>query len=108
METPVPVSIQPLIAVYLLTLEPWHTHFYGIFIYGSIALGAFEEQGSDIDIVALTQGEWTSRELRQLEAMHAQPLQEHPLSKRLDVQYLPLHDLGKHGKTAPYPMLRDG
>ncbi len=27
METPVPVSIQSLIAVSLQTLEPWHTHF---------------------------------------------------------------------------------
>ena len=108
METPVPVSIQPLIDGYLQILEPLHMHFYGIYIYGSIALDAFEEQESDIDIIALTQGEWTSRELRQLEAMHAQLLREHRLSKRLDAQYLPLRDLGKHGKTAPYPMLRDG
>ena len=34
-------------------------HFYGIYIHGSIALDAFEEQASDIGIVAITQGEST-------------------------------------------------
>ena len=61
METSVPVAIQPLINAYLHALEPLRTHFYGMYIYGSIALGAFEELASDIDIIALTQGEWSSR-----------------------------------------------
>ena len=53
METSVPVAIQPLINAYLHALEPLRTHFYGMYIYGSIALGAFEELASDIDIIAL-------------------------------------------------------
>ena len=108
METQLPVSLQPLIAAYLKVLEPLCSHFYGIYIYGSIALDAFEEQESDIDIIALMQGEWTSYELAQLEAVHAQLLREQPLSKRLDVQYLPFRDLGKMATIAPHPILRDG
>jgi len=56
MEAFIPVSIQPLIDAYLYALEPLRMHFYGIYISGSIALGAFEELASDLDIVALTQG----------------------------------------------------
>jgi predicted nucleotidyltransferase len=87
METPIPISIQPLIDAYLHALEPLHTHFYGIYIYGSIALGAFEELASDIDIIALTQGEWSSLELKQLEALHRQLIKVYPLGKRLEVFY---------------------
>jgi hypothetical protein len=36
METPVPVSIQPLIDAYLHALKPLRAHFYGIYIAGSI------------------------------------------------------------------------
>ena len=108
METPLPISLQPLIATYLKGLAPLCSHFYGIYIYGSIALDAFEEQESDIDIIALMQGEWTSDELMQLAAVHAQLLREQPQSQRLDVQYLPLRDVGKMGTIAPHPLLRDG
>src|SRR6266566_695712 len=52
----IPTSIQPLIDAYLHALEPLRSHFYGIYIYGSIAFGAFEELESDIDILALTHG----------------------------------------------------
>lgn len=44
METSIPVAIQPLIDAYLHALAPLHTHFYGMYIYGSIALDAFEEK----------------------------------------------------------------
>ena len=74
METRIPVSLQPLISAYLSALEPLHTHFYGIYIHGSIALDAFEEQASDIDIVAITQGEWTTYELVQFKAIYMQLL----------------------------------
>ena len=72
MEAFIPTPIQPLIDAYLDALEPLRSHFYGIYIFGSIALGAFEELESDIDIVALTQGEWTTPELEQLKAVHTQ------------------------------------
>ena len=69
-DAPIPLSIQPLIAAYLRALEPLDAHFYGIYVCGSIALGAFEEAVSDIDVIVLTQGEWSSQELKQLAALH--------------------------------------
>ncbi len=108
MEIRIPLSLQPLINAYLSALEPLHRLFYGIYIHGSVALDAFEEQASDIDIVAIMQGEWTSHELVTFEAIHTQLLREYPLSKRLDVLYIPFCDLGKQEEASPHPLLRDG
>ncbi len=100
----IPTSVQPLIDAYLHALEPLRPHFYGIYIFGSIALGAFEELESDIDIVALTHGEWAVTELAQLKALHTQLIGMHHLGKRLEVLYIPLRDLGKGNREiAPYP-----
>ena len=99
-----PTPIQPLIDAYLHALEPLGSLFYGIYIFGSIALGAFEEQKSDIDIVALTQGEWTRQKLVQLKHVHKQLTQAYPLGKRLEILYIPLSDIGKiDNGIAPYP-----
>lgn len=108
MEVSLPVPVQPLIAAYLKALEPLRPRFYGLYVYGSIALDAFEERESDIDLVALTLGEWTASELAQFTALHAALLEEQPMSKRMDVQYLPLSDLGQRDTPARHPLLRDG
>lgn len=109
MDASIPLAIQPLIEDYLHALEPLHAHFYGIYIYGSIALDAFEEAMSDIDVIALTQGEWSPLELKQLETMHTRLIKEHRLGKRLEVLYVPLSGLGKRRREiAPYPGVHDG
>src|SRR5579864_955114 len=109
METAVPLPIQPLIDAYLHALEPLHTHIYSIYIYGSIALGAFEEQESDIDIVVLTIGGWTAQEIRQLGRIHNRLVKEYALGKRLAPMYIPLDDIGKlNADIAPYPFASDG
>jgi hypothetical protein len=107
-EAYIPPPIQPLIDAYLKALELLRAHFYGIYIYGSIALGAFEELESDIDIIALTQGEWTPIELKQLEALHARLIKDCQFGKRLEVLYVPFTDLGKSNREiAPYPTVHD-
>jgi hypothetical protein len=102
----IPTPVQPLIDAYLQALEPLRSHFYGIYIFGSIAFGAFEEPESDIDIVALTHGEWTALELAQLNALHTQLIGTHQLARRLEVLYIPLPYLGKCDREiAPYPTI---
>jgi predicted nucleotidyltransferase len=111
MPASIPPLIQSLLNAYLQALEPLRDHFYGIYIYGSIALGAFEELESDIDIIALTQGEWSSLELQQLQAIHAQLNKEYPFGRRLEVLYAPFRYLGlvHPGKAiVAYPAAHDG
>jgi hypothetical protein len=102
-------TVQSLIDAYLCALEPLRSHFYGIYICGSIALGGFEELDSDIDIIALTHKEWTAPELTQLNVLHAQLIETHQLGRRLEVLYIPLRDLGKCDREiAPYPAIIHG
>jgi predicted nucleotidyltransferase len=104
-----PTPIQPLIDAYLHALEPLCSHFYGIYIFGSIAFGGFEELESDIDILALTHGEWSAPELAQLKTLHTKLIRTHQLGKRLEVLYIPLHNLGKCDREIPpYPTLQFG
>lgn len=108
MDSRVPVTIQPLIDAYLLALEPLNSHFYGIYLYGSIALDAFEEQASDIDIIVLTQGEWSPAELTQLASIHTKLMKIQPFGERLEVIYVPLEALGKSNREiAPYPKVHE-
>lgn len=109
MPASIPPLIQPLLDAYLNALEPLYDHLYGIYIYGSIALGAFEELESDIDMVVLTVEEWTLQEIRQLERIHQRLVKEYALGKRLAPTYVPLDDLGKlNADIAPYPYASDG
>ena len=111
MPASIPPLIQPLLDAYLHALEPLNTNLYGVYIYGSIALDAFEELESDIDIIALTQGDWSSLELKQLKAIHTQLNKEYPPGKRLEVLYAPLRYLGivHPGKAiVSYPAAHDG
>jgi predicted nucleotidyltransferase len=108
-EERIPTPVHPLIDTYLRALEPLCSHFYGIYLYGSIATGAFEERESDVDIVALTQGEWTTSELAQLQSLHSQLVEAHQLAGRLEVLYIPVRYLGKCDREiAPYPTVRHG
>lgn len=114
MESTLPPAIQPLLDAYLHGLEPLQSHFYGIYLTNSLALGAFEEQASDIDVMALTQGEWSSLERKQLKTLHHHLIRAFPFGKRLEVWYVPLRYLGviRAGKQEesidPYPVVHDG
>ncbi len=109
-----PVSVQPLIEAYVQALEPLRQRFYGVYVYGSIALGAFEELASDIDVLALTRGEWSPPELKQLRTLHERLISAYPLGRRLEVFYVPEQYLGVaqpdtlKGTLAPYPTFHDG
>jgi len=105
----IPTPVQSLIDAYLQALEPLHAHFYGIYIYGSIALRGFDELESDIDILALTHSDLAISELAQLKAIHLQLLRAHKLGKRLEVLYIPFYNLGKSDREiAAYPTFQFG
>lgn len=83
--------------------------FYGLYIYGSIPLGAFDEITSDIDLIALTHDDLAPDDLDKLETLHGRLGQEHELGNRLAVMYIPLRDLGKrNAEVLPYPYAADG
>lgn len=109
MDRAVPVLLQPLLEDYLSALKPLYPAFYGIYIYGSLALNAFEEPESDIDMVALTREALTEAELGQIESIHQRLASENPYGKRLAPLYIPFQHSGKvNAEIAPYPYAADG
>lgn len=109
MEAVIPPSVQPLIDAYLDAIEPLRSHLYGIYIFGSIALGAFEELKSDIDIMVVTRDKWTSQELTQLQTLHTHLQRTYQAGKLLEVHYIPLYNLGKcDSEMLPYPTFNSG
>ena len=67
----------------------------GVYIYGSIALGAFHIETSDVDFVTVISDSVNKAEKQQLVELHKK-LSGSTLGKRMDGMYIPLADLGKY------------
>ena len=105
----IPPAIRPLLEHYRRGLAALPLSFPGVYLYGSVALGAFDERQSDIDVVALTGGPWTPEALTQLAALHQTLRAAFPLGRRLDAMYVPFTDRGKsNAAVAPYPYTAEG
>lgn len=72
----------------------------GVYLYGSIALGAFYAETSDIDFVAVTKEELTAEEEMNLRELHKK-LCADKFGKRIDGMYIPLVYLGKNNEEMP-------
>ncbi|WP_165763880.1 nucleotidyltransferase domain-containing protein [Halalkalibacter urbisdiaboli] len=80
----------------------------GVYLYGSIALGAFNENKSDIDFIVLLKRELTNEELQNLKTCHSY-LRKQKWGKRLDGMYLYYKDIGKlNHHITPYPYCSNG
>lgn len=88
MPAPVPDVIQPLLAEYLSLLDQKLPGFISsCYIQGSIALDAFNERLSDIDMVAFLSRGWTESDLARLKEVHQTIRAKYPRWK-LEVLYL--------------------
>lgn len=67
----------------------------GVYIYGSIALGAFHAETSDVDFITVISDSVNEAEKQQLVELHKK-LSKSTLGKRMDGMYIPLADLGKY------------
>jgi hypothetical protein len=71
MPAPVPEIIQPLLAEYMSLLDEKLPGFISAsYLQGSIALGAFNERHSDIDLIAFLGRGWTPGDLEILKEIH--------------------------------------
>jgi predicted nucleotidyltransferase len=66
----------------------------GLYLYGSATAGDFDQDLSDIDLLAAVQTDITDKEFSELEKMHDDFVQNHPKWKdRIEVAYISLHGL---------------
>ncbi|MBZ0289941.1 MAG: DUF4111 domain-containing protein [Anaerolineae bacterium] len=76
----------------------------GLYLYGSLVTGDFDDTVSDIDLLAAIADDLNEREFVALQAMHDRLAQDYPERKdRLEIAYLSLHGL-KTFKTQASPI----
>ena len=92
-----PVEVQQLMEQYIAELKEIFSDekIVGVYIYGSIALGAFHIETSDVDFVTVISDSMNEAEKQQIVELHKKR-SESTLGKRMDGMYIPLADLGKY------------
>ncbi len=86
------------------------SQFLGMYLYGSLALGDFDPQTSDIDFIAVTRGEISEDSFTALREMHARfDRSGSPWSGKIEAAYIPQEAL-KHAAATParYPQIEKG
>lgn len=104
----IPEAIRPLLQAYLDLLDRELPNLItALYLHGSIALDAFDEQRSDIDMVAVMAHPASTDEAQKLAAVHKTIAHQYP-RWLLEGSYLQASDLGKpEADIAPHPTHHD-
>jgi hypothetical protein len=86
------------------------SQFVGLYLYGSLALGDFDPQSSDIDLIVVTLSELSPELLPALRAMHREfDRSGSPWAGKVEAAYAPLEALRNPAPTArPFPQVEKG
>ena len=97
----IPAEIQPLIQAHLYQVNHLLLGWVeGIYLVGSIGLGAFDPLRSDVDFIATTTRSAGKKELSALQQLHDQLRRAYPLYK-MEGSYIRRQDLGKTPREIP-------
>lgn len=105
-----PVEVQSFMQKYveLLNKDLPLDLIEGVYIYGSIALGAFNESKSDIDFIVLLSREVSEQEVATIQEIHLQ-MKKHAFGKRMDGVYIQVNAIGKtNEELSMYPYCSEG
>ena len=104
MSEKIPIEIRHLLDDFIRQINIEKPNLlHGVYLYGSLALGAYISQKSDVDFIALLTRQCTVDDLSVLENAHKFISQKYP-KIQLDGSYLQEKDLGKlNDDLAPYP-----
>ncbi|MDF9413391.1 DUF4111 domain-containing protein [Brevibacillus laterosporus] len=110
MDEKIPKKIRPLLQEYSdVLLSELTDVIEGIYLYGSIALSAFDEHKSDIDFMTIVKRRLTHEELERVSKLHHKLKKDNPLAQKLDGMYISLDDIGRDNKSLqPYPCCASG
>lgn len=93
MSAEVPQSVQLVLNEYLTLMhEVLPDVLIGMYLHGSLALGAFNPRFSDIDFITVTSRRCTTADIASLRALHHTLHQRYPHA-HLSGSYLQRHDL---------------
>jgi hypothetical protein len=84
--------------------------FVGLYLYGSLSSGDFDQDRSDVDFVVVTNEEVSESAFQQLALMHSHlAAGGSKWAKKLEGAYIPQHSLRRHDRAdAPHPFLNEG
>jgi Domain of unknown function (DUF4111) len=109
MSTDVPQPVLLVLNEYTsLVNEALPSLLAGLYLHGSLALGAFNPRLSDIDFITITSRRCTPSDIDTLRAVHHTLAQRYPHAQ-LEGSYLQWHDVGRFEDTMPpHPYIHDG
>lgn len=109
MATGIPQPVQRVLHTYIgLVNEALPGLLNGLYLHGSLALGAFNPGLSDIDFIAITSRRCASSDIASLRAIHHTLAHRYP-DVQLEGSYLQWPDLGRLEDTIPpHPHVHDG
>jgi hypothetical protein len=109
MDSRVPAQIRPLLEEYICSLDKELPGFVtGLYLHGSIALDAFNEDHSDIDFIAFISRQTTDDDFERLTEIHQEIAARYP-RWALEGSYLQWDNLGRlEDTTVPSPVHHDG
>ncbi len=108
MDNRIPEVIQPMLQAYLDLLNRDLSEFVeAVYLHGSIALDAFDEQRSDIDAITIISRLASKSDLQKLDLLHKTLVSQYP-RWLLEVSYLQAADLGQpESAIKPHPTYHD-
>lgn len=106
----IPANIENFLDIYIDELSKiLPTALKGVYLYGSIALGDYNEFHSDIDFIVVLNTPLTSGELNELDLLHDKLLKKYEEAKKFDGIFIQQSDVGKmNSDLTPYPYSHDG
>lgn len=110
MERRIPAELQPMLQAYAGQLQTEFGELIsGIYLYGSIAWGAYVPETSDVDFLVITSKRLDDSQLSRLQQLHLNLMKRYPEAKKLDGMYIQQTDLGKKNEQlGPYPYCQNG
>lgn len=110
MKQSLPQEVHQLMQAFLHLLNTYFSKdlMEGVYIYGSTALGAFDQEKSDIDFIVVLKRTANKQEIEILKDIHVQLTNEN-LGARLDGMYILKDDIAKtNDSLALYPYCSNG
>lgn len=109
MTADIPSPVQQVLQEYMsLVQQTLPGMLVGLYLQGSLALGAYNDGLSDIDFIAITSRRCTTTDIAVLRMIHQRVAQHYP-SRQMEGCYLQWADLGQFEDTIPpHPYAQNG
>ncbi|GFP76330.1 aminoglycoside adenylyltransferase domain-containing protein [Clostridium fungisolvens] len=105
----IPTIIKSLLFEYESKLKnSFGNKIYGVYLYNSVALGAFDINKSDIDFITILNEEFTAKEIVRLKTIHKELNDKFKYAKRMEGMYITMDKIGKvNDDITPYVYFAD-